>query len=146
MFFSDFHHNCNTSFVRYFRGFSYCGSARILLLWHSQLIAHGRLRRTEAMRSFVRETRLTPEGFVYPLFVCPGEGIRKEVRSMPGVYNLSIDEAVKEVRRVKSLGIPSVILFGCRKRRTKSPPKRGPEDGIVQRPPAPSSARCPDCC
>ena len=69
-----------------------------------------RLRRTEAMRSFVRETRLSPEGFVYPLFVCPGEGIRKEVRSMPGVYNLSIDEAVKECAEVKSLGIPSVIL------------------------------------
>ena len=48
------------------------------------------------MRSFVRETRLSPEGFVYPLFVCPGEGVRKEVRSMPGVFNLSVDEAVKE--------------------------------------------------
>src|ERR1035437_1132887 len=71
-----------------------------------------RLRRTEAMRSFVRETRLSPAGFVYPLFVCPGEGVRKEVRSMPGVFNLSVDEVVKECAEVKSLGIPSVILFG----------------------------------
>ena len=47
----------------------------------------------------VRETRLTPEAFVYPMFVCPGEGVRKEVRSMPGVFNLSVDEAVKRRRR-----------------------------------------------
>jgi porphobilinogen synthase len=71
-----------------------------------------RLRRNEAMRNLVRETRLTPDAFVYPLFVCPGEGVRKEVRSMPGVFNLSVDEAVKEAREVKALGIPSVILFG----------------------------------
>ena len=55
-----------------------------------------RLRRTGTLRSLVRETRLTPEAFVYPLFVCPGEGVRKEVRSMPGVFNLSVDEAVRE--------------------------------------------------
>ena len=54
-----------------------------------------------ALRSMVRETRLTPEAFVYPLFVCPGEGVRKEVRSMPGVFNLSVDEAVKEAREVR---------------------------------------------
>ena len=58
-----------------------------------------RLRRTETLRTLVRETRLTPEALVYPLFICPGKGIRKEVRSMPGVFNLSVDEAVKEVRR-----------------------------------------------
>ena len=66
-----------------------------------------RLRRTEALRSFVRENRLTPAGFVYPLFVCAGEGIRKEVRSMPGVYNLSIDEAVKECAEVKASASPA---------------------------------------
>ena len=71
-----------------------------------------RLRRTDAIRNLVRETRLTPDNFVYPMFVCPGEGVRKEVRSMPGVFNLSVDEAVKEAREVKSLGIPAVILFG----------------------------------
>ncbi len=57
-----------------------------------------RLRQNDQLRNLVRETRLTPEAFVYPLFVCPGEGVRKEVRSMPGVFNLSVDEAVKEAR------------------------------------------------
>ena len=71
-----------------------------------------RLRRNEPLRSMVRETRLTPEAFVYPIFVCPGQGVRKEVRSMPGVFNLSVDEAVKEARQTHSLGVPAVILFG----------------------------------
>ena len=91
-----------------------------------------RLRRSEAMRSFVRETRLTPEGFVYPLFVCPGEGVRKEVRSMPGVYNLSIDEAVKECAEVKALGIPSVILFGLPESKDEVATGAWADDGIVQ--------------
>ncbi len=92
-----------------------------------------RLRRTEAMRSFVRETRLSPEGLVYPLFVCPGEGVRKEVRSMPGVYNLSVDEAVKECREVKSLGIPSVILFGLPEDKDEMATGAWERNGIVQR-------------
>ena len=71
-----------------------------------------RLRRTGALRSMVRETRLTAENFVYPLFICPGEGVRKEVLSMPGVFNLSVDETVKEAREAHSLGIPALILFG----------------------------------
>src|SRR5438477_12497251 len=71
-----------------------------------------RLRRTGTLRSLVRETRLTPESFVYPLFVCPGEGVRKEVGSMPGVFNLSVDEAVCESHDFQSLGVPAVILFG----------------------------------
>jgi porphobilinogen synthase len=92
-----------------------------------------RLRRSEAMRSFVRETRLSPEGFVYPLFVCPGEGIRKEVRSMPGVYNLSVDEAVKECAEVKALGIPSVILFGLPEEKDEMATGAWERNGIVQR-------------
>src|SRR5947208_1975515 len=63
-----------------------------------------RLRQNEQLRSLVRETRLSPEAFVYPLFVCPGEGVRKEVRSMPGVFNFSIDEAVKEAGEARSAG------------------------------------------
>ena len=55
-----------------------------------------RLRRTSELRDLVRETRLTPDSLVYPMFVCPGEGVRKEVGSMPGVFNLSVDEAVNE--------------------------------------------------
>jgi len=85
------------------------------------------------MRSFVRETRLSPEGFVYPLFVCPGEGIRKEVRSMPGVCNLSVDEAVKEAAEIKSLGIPSVILFGLPETKDEIATGAWADDGIVQK-------------
>ena len=91
-----------------------------------------RLRRTEALRSIVRETRLTPENFVYPLFVCPGAGVRKEVRSMPGVYNLSVDEAVKEVRAVRGLGVPSIILFGLPEKKDEVATGAWAEDGIVQ--------------
>ncbi len=71
-----------------------------------------RLRRTETMRALVRETRLTPDLFVLPLFVCEGEGVRREVASMPGVFNLSVDEAVKEVEAARAEGVKSVILFG----------------------------------
>ena len=71
-----------------------------------------RLRRSETMRALVRETRLSPDLFVLPLFVCEGEGVRREVPSMPGVFNLSVDEAVKEVAGAKSDGVKSVILFG----------------------------------
>jgi porphobilinogen synthase len=71
-----------------------------------------RLRRTEAMRGLVRETRLSPDMFVLPLFVCEGEGVRREVPSMPGVFNLSVDEAVNEVQGAKGDGVKSVILFG----------------------------------
>ena len=92
-----------------------------------------RLRRTEAIRSMVRETRLTPDAFVYPLFVCPGQGVRKEVRSMPGVFNLSVDEAVKEAREVKSLGVPSVILFGLPESKDEKATGAWADDGIVQR-------------
>ena len=91
-----------------------------------------RLRRTEQLRSIVRETRLTPENFVYPLFVCPGHGVRKEVRSMPGVYNLSVDEAVKEVREANGLGIPSIILFGLPEKKDGVATGAWAEDGIVQ--------------
>src|ERR1700760_553870 len=92
-----------------------------------------RLRRTEQLRSLVRETRLTPEAFVYPLFVCPGKGIRKEVRSMPGVFNLSVDEAVKEAREVKSLGIPAVILFGLPESKDEIATGAWADDGVVQK-------------
>jgi porphobilinogen synthase len=92
-----------------------------------------RLRRNEPMRNLVRETRLTPDAFVYPLFVCPGEHVRKEVRSMPGVFNLSVDEAVKEAREVKALGIPSIILFGLPEAKDEKATGAWVDDGIVQR-------------
>ena len=64
------------------------------------------------MRALVRETRLSSDMFVLPLFVCEGEGVRREVSSMPGVYNLSVDETVKEVEAAKGDGIRGVLLFG----------------------------------
>lgn len=71
-----------------------------------------RLRRTESLRSLVRETQLQPSNFIYPLFLVEGEGIRKEISSMPGNFQLSVDEAVKECQEAKSLGLGGVLLFG----------------------------------
>ena len=71
-----------------------------------------RLRRTPAIRALVRETRLSPDNFIYPLFVCSGEGKRREVGSMPGVFQLSVDEAVREAAAAKAEGVPGVLLFG----------------------------------
>jgi len=92
-----------------------------------------RLRRSETLRSMVRETRLTPEAFVYPLFVCPGNGVRKAVGSMPGVFNLSVDEAVTEVREARGLGVLSVILFGLPEKKDEVATGAWAEDGIVQK-------------
>jgi porphobilinogen synthase len=92
-----------------------------------------RLRLNEALRSLVRETRLSPESLVYPMFVCPGSGIRKEVSSMPGVCNLSVDEAVKEARQTHALGVPAVILFGLPEKKDEVASGAWMDDGIVQR-------------
>jgi porphobilinogen synthase len=71
-----------------------------------------RLRRTDAIRRLVRETHLTPDCFIYPLFVCEGRGVRRAVASMPGVFQLSADEAVKEATAAHADGVPAVLLFG----------------------------------
>ena len=71
-----------------------------------------RLRTSDAMRALVRETRLSPDTLMLPLFICAGEGVRREVSSMPGVFNLSVDEAVTEVRAARADGVRSVLLFG----------------------------------
>jgi porphobilinogen synthase len=71
-----------------------------------------RMRSSEAVRALVRETRLSADMFVLPLFVCEGEGVRREVSSMPGVFNLSVDEAVREASAARADGIRSVLLFG----------------------------------
>ncbi len=92
-----------------------------------------RLRSTETLRSLVRETRLTPESLVYPMFICPGSEIRKEVGSMPGVCNLSLDEAVKEARQTDALGVPAVILFGLPEKKDEVATGAWVDDGIVQR-------------
>ena len=91
-----------------------------------------RLRQNDQLRTLVRETRLTPEAFVYPLFVCPGEGVSKEVKSMPGVFNLSVDEAVKTARETAALGVPAVILFGLPETKDEVATGAWAENGIVQ--------------
>ncbi|HEV2960487.1 MAG TPA: porphobilinogen synthase [Candidatus Angelobacter sp.] len=92
-----------------------------------------RMRQSEPLRSLVRETRLTPTNFIYPLFVCPGEGVRKEISSMPGVFNISVDEAVKEARESKSLGLGGIILFGLPEKKDEMATGAWVDDGIVQR-------------
>src|SRR5512141_2390394 len=92
-----------------------------------------RLRRTATLRAMVRETRLTPDALVYPLFVCPGEGVRKEVRSMPGVFNLSVDQAVREAEEAHSLGVPALILFGLPETKDEAATGAWEDNGIVQR-------------
>jgi len=71
-----------------------------------------RLRRSEALRSLVQETRISTAGLIYPMFVCPGAKVRQEVGSMPGIYQQSADQIVEECREVEGLGIPGIILFG----------------------------------
>ncbi len=91
------------------------------------------MRQSEPLRSLVRETRLAPSNFIYPLFVCPGEGVRREISSMPGVFNLSVDEAVKEARESKSLGLGGIILFGLPEQKDEAATGAWADDGIVQR-------------
>jgi porphobilinogen synthase len=92
-----------------------------------------RLRSTESMRGLVRETRLAPSQFILPLFVCPGEGVRREISSMPGNYQLSIDELVGECAEVQSLGIGGVILFGLPETKDETASGGYDDHGIVQR-------------
>jgi porphobilinogen synthase len=91
-----------------------------------------RLRQSGPLRDMVRETRLSPTSLVYPMFVCPGKGVRKEVRSMPGIFNLSVDEAVKEARQTNALGVPAIILFGLPEKKDEVATGAWAEDGIVQ--------------
>src|SRR6202167_2100248 len=91
-----------------------------------------RLRRTSQLRDLVREPGLTPDAFVYPMFVCSGEGVRKAVGSMPGGFNLSVDEAVKEAQEAHALGVPSVILFGLPDKKDDVATGAWADDGIVQ--------------
>jgi porphobilinogen synthase len=92
-----------------------------------------RLRATPAIRDLVRETHLQPSQFILPLFVCPGEGVRREIGSMPGNYQLSIDELVKECVEVQSLGIGGVILFGLPETKDDMASGAYDDNGIVQR-------------
>ncbi|MGD9208425.1 MAG: porphobilinogen synthase, partial [Syntrophobacterales bacterium] len=92
-----------------------------------------RLRRGEIMRSMVRETKLSAHDFIYPFFVVPGSGVRNPVGSMPGVFQLSVDELVKDAAEVKDLGIPAVLLFGIPEAKDEVGSGAYAKDGIVQR-------------
>ncbi len=92
-----------------------------------------RLRSTAAMRSLVRETHLRPSALIYPLFICEGNGVRREIDSMPGVFNLSIDEALKEVEACAALGVGGVLLFGVPDHKDELGSGAYADDGIVQR-------------
>src|ERR1700728_2824382 len=92
-----------------------------------------RLRATPAIRNLVRETHLQPSQFILPLFVCPGEGIRREIGSMPGNYQMSIDETVKECAEIQALGIGGVILFGLPESKDEMATGAYDDAGIVQR-------------
>jgi porphobilinogen synthase len=92
-----------------------------------------RLRRNEALRGLVRETRLSAAGLIYPMFVCLGQKVRQEVSSMPGVFQQSADLIVEECREVESLGIPGVILFGLPEKKDARGMSSVAADGVVQR-------------
>ncbi len=92
-----------------------------------------RLRATGRLRNLVRETRLHPQQFILPLFVCPGEGVRREIGAMPGNYQLSIDELVKECAEVQSLGVGGVMLFGLPESKDEIASGAYDDQGIVQR-------------
>jgi len=91
-----------------------------------------RLRQTAAIRSLVRETHLHPGALINPIFLCPGEGVRKEISSMPGVFNLSIDEAVKEAKACAALGLGGLLLFGLPAEKDEQATGAWAADGIVQ--------------
>jgi len=91
-----------------------------------------RMRRTESLRSLVRETSVQPGDLIYPLFLCPGEGVRREIGSMPGVFNLSIDEAVREAEEAASLGLGGLLLFGLPEAKDERGSGAWDDDGIVQ--------------
>jgi len=91
-----------------------------------------RLRRTQRLRNLVRETRLSPESMIYPIFVCPGQRVRTEVSSMPGVFNLSIDNAVEVAREAEKSGVGGIILFGLPQEKDEVGSDCYDENGIIQ--------------
>ena len=91
-----------------------------------------RLRRSEGLRALVRETVLTPGDLVYPLFICPGKGVRRAVSSMPGIFNVSVDEAVREAEEAAQLGLGGLLLFGLPESKDEQGTGAWDENGIVQ--------------
>src|SRR5262245_25024602 len=92
-----------------------------------------RLRRSERLRNAVRETRLSPESMIYPIFVCPGDKVRHEVGSMPGQYNLSVDNAVQTAREAEQAGVAGILIFGIPEEKDDVASSAYDENGIVQK-------------
>src|SRR5450432_907946 len=92
-----------------------------------------RLRRTPALRRLVRETTLAPDNFIYPLFVCPGKGVKREISSLPGQFHFSVDELPREAEEIARLGIPGVILFGLPEKKDEVGSEAWHAEGVVQR-------------
>jgi porphobilinogen synthase len=103
-----------------------------------------RLRRTKAIRRMIRETTLTADNLVYPLFVCPGKGVRKEIPSLPGQYHLSIDELPGEIESIAKLGLPAVMLFGLPDKKDAVGSSAWHPEGIAQRAIRAIKQECPD--
>ena len=92
-----------------------------------------RFRRTAALRSLVRETRLDLEDFIYPLFVCPGEGVDRPLEGLPGIAQRSVDELCREAEAAHRAGVPAVLLFGIPEEKDEAASGAYDDDGIVQR-------------
>jgi porphobilinogen synthase len=92
-----------------------------------------RLRRTPALRRLVRETTLAPDNFIFPLFVCPGKGVRNEISTLPGQFHFSVDMLAREAEEIAKLGIPGVILFGLPERKDEVGSEAWHPEGVVQK-------------
>ncbi len=92
-----------------------------------------RLRKNETLRRMVRETKLSVDDLIYPLFVVEGENIKNEVKSMPGIFQMSIDKIVEEIKEVENLGIPAIILFGIPDEKNEFGTCAFEDNGIIQR-------------
>ncbi len=92
-----------------------------------------RMRRGESLRRMIRETRLTRDAFIYPMFCVPGRGVKKDISSMPGQYNLSVDMAVESAKEAWDLGVPGVILFGLPEKKDAVGSEAWDDKGVVQR-------------
>ena len=105
-----------------------------------------RLRRTEALRRMVRETSLSVDNLMYPLFICPGTGVRKEIPSLPGQFHLSVDQLAREADEIAKLGIPAVMLFGLPEKKDTVGSEAWHPEGIVQRAIQALKKATPDLC
>ncbi len=92
-----------------------------------------RLRRTQALRRLVRETTLSVDNFIFPLFVCPGKGVRNPIASLPGQFHFSVDELAREAESIAKLGIPGVVLFGLPEKKDDVGSEAWHAEGVVQR-------------